>query len=142
LYFFLQEKMKAYTLMQSLASGLNGLLSNFIQGMTKFSVSTASIEESDDDGGASNENDEVDSPSSDSDDNHQRVHAAAAQHHMRCAGKEPVTVQTPTTAQPEASTSAHPSGMLSHIMAPSASVILQPNIVEESVLKHPAECNQ
>jgi hypothetical protein len=54
LLYFLQEKMKAYTLMQSLASGLNGLLSTFIQGMTKFSVSTASIEESDEDGGASN----------------------------------------------------------------------------------------
>jgi hypothetical protein len=64
LLYFLQEKMKAYTLMQSLASGLNGLLSTFIQGMTKFSVSTTSIEESDDDGGASNGNDEVASPCS------------------------------------------------------------------------------
>jgi hypothetical protein len=35
MYFFLQQKAKAYSLMQTLASGLNGLLSNFIQGMTK-----------------------------------------------------------------------------------------------------------
>jgi hypothetical protein len=63
------------------------------------------------------------------------VHGAAAQH-MRRAGKEPLTVQTPTTAQP--STSAHPTGMQSHIMPPSASVILQPNIVEESVPETPS----
>jgi hypothetical protein len=62
--FFLQERMKAYTLMQSFASGLNSLLSTFVQGMTKSIEATTSIEAFDDDSRVSNENDGVDSSSS------------------------------------------------------------------------------
>jgi hypothetical protein len=73
--------------------------------------------------------------------NRKIVHGAAAttiHHHMHRIGKEPLTIQIPTTAQPEANTSAHPTAMQSHIMPPSVSVILQPNIVEESVPETPS----
>jgi hypothetical protein len=108
--------MKAYTLMQSFASGVNSLLSTFVQGMTKSSEATASIEASDDDSRVSNENDGVDSSSSELEDNRDIVHAAAAstiRNQTRRAGKEPVTVEPQTRAHPKASTSAQPTAIQS-----------------------------
>jgi hypothetical protein len=52
---FLQQKAKAYSLMQTLASGLNGLLSNFIQGLTKSFVEEGRFEDSEDNVVESNE---------------------------------------------------------------------------------------
>jgi uncharacterized membrane-anchored protein len=64
IYFFLQQKAKAYSLMQTLASGLNGLLSNFIQGMTKSFAEEGRYEDSEDNVAESNEDEDSEFSSS------------------------------------------------------------------------------
>jgi hypothetical protein len=61
---FLQQKAKAYSLMQTLASGLNGLLSNFIQGMTKSFAEEGRYEDSEDNVAESNEDEDSEFSSS------------------------------------------------------------------------------
>ncbi|KAM0895947.1 hypothetical protein ACQ4PT_023505 [Festuca glaucescens] len=117
------QRIKAFSLMQSFASGLNGLLSTLVQGLTESSDKEIDNE---DDVEPSNAEDDVDLCASESDEDQERAPTAVttrAQPPTRRAVKEVQAddTETPIQFQQEASTSSSPPPMHSQIAVPTYS---------------------
>ncbi|KAM0871235.1 hypothetical protein ACQ4PT_039525 [Festuca glaucescens] len=118
-----KQRIKAYNLMQTFASGLNGLLSNLVQAMTE-SADTDTENEDDVEDASDEEN--VDLSASESEENEEMsptVVTRRGKPPTRPAGKGIVDdhIVTPTEILQEASTSLSPPPMHSQIAVPTCS---------------------